>query len=802
MENPLEATSPNPRRSAKIVEALQKMPTPLELPSDPDAQATVTDFLDFTEYLPADVCRSLTLIGDLDVRQRDASASVHKLTQTYGALPAPSAGSPRPDAVSLRASIGQHLIQATGARTLAHTEACRMQRNVDRHYARAQTILTKLQAMVDAFPPDRAPTPPPSSAAHKKKASPLRTRGPKITLRTEHARLGTVPRITVPGEVLAPYEIDLDSAGSDSERESIVATPATAVSKPFVPGRIKLKVNTSRLPLSPAPPPTITPVPTPAPTPAPKPIALLSSTSALAKLSPPPSDAKPGSVHAPWLQLTDYELATVRKRMKKNSVWTPNQTMINRELEIRGRSMEDYLKAKAEAEAKGLPFTAIESSQLDDRTAEEAPVSATASKLRKGKREQQAGELAKLAEREAQESARRMAETAQMIEGIFNKHDVGGVAPSSKKRKRDSEPASAVSVSTYDPRVARSSKRTKTGSALTPQPPPIRTNVLPGKSAYSAISTNSNAIISASTDRSTHFNSPILPPKMMASPRVSKTTTPILPPEHRRMTRTDIKRDQLRPETDRDLAPRGKRIDDTETAAGSRPRRATTQVASPLAPPPLPRLDTRRPSSSRTQATPIDSALITATATIDRPRRASAALSINTPDSAVPRTHKRTKKPAPGVPTNIIDASSAVRVGKRTGAPRKKAVPKGSGGGDASALHEVYDEIDEDGTLIDPAEPRYCHCHRVSFGEMICCESPEVSIPLALQFVTDADSVPTSGIISIASASRRRPRALQSGTVQSVGCVWALVKRARSRRAGSGGSWVEHCTRHVYREVI
>jgi len=26
---------------------------PLELPTDPDAQATVTDFLDFTEYLPS-----------------------------------------------------------------------------------------------------------------------------------------------------------------------------------------------------------------------------------------------------------------------------------------------------------------------------------------------------------------------------------------------------------------------------------------------------------------------------------------------------------------------------------------------------------------------------------------------------------------------------------------------------------------------------------------------------------------------------------------------------------------------------
>jgi hypothetical protein len=33
---------------------------------DPDAQATVTDFLDYTEYLPSDLMRSLTLIRGLD----------------------------------------------------------------------------------------------------------------------------------------------------------------------------------------------------------------------------------------------------------------------------------------------------------------------------------------------------------------------------------------------------------------------------------------------------------------------------------------------------------------------------------------------------------------------------------------------------------------------------------------------------------------------------------------------------------------------------------------------------------------
>lgn len=26
--------------------------------------------------------------------------------------------------------------------------------------------------------------------------------------------------------------------------------------------------------------------------------------------------------------------------------------------------------------------------------------------------------------------------------------------------------------------------------------------------------------------------------------------------------------------------------------------------------------------------------------------------------------------------------------------------------------------------MADPSEPKYCHCQRISFGEMIACENP------------------------------------------------------------------------------
>lgn len=36
-------------------------------------------------------------------------------------------------------------------------------------------------------------------------------------------------------------------------------------------------------------------------------------------------------------------------------------------------------------------------------------------------------------------------------------------------------------------------------------------------------------------------------------------------------------------------------------------------------------------------------------------------------------------------------------------------------------------EISFSNMPIDPNEPRYCYCQRVSFGEMVACDNPGVS---------------------------------------------------------------------------
>lgn len=73
---------------------------------------------------------------------------------------------------------------------------------------------------------------------------------------------------------------------------------------------------------------------------------------ALLQLKPPPQDAKPGGKHLPWLQLTDWEMMQLRKRMKKNAKWQPSDDMIRKELLDLGRGA----KAREEARKCGTGF--------------------------------------------------------------------------------------------------------------------------------------------------------------------------------------------------------------------------------------------------------------------------------------------------------------------------------------------------------------------------------------------------------------------------------------------------------------
>lgn len=747
MDIALETTSPSSRRKGKFAEAIQSMANldnnmePLDLPTDPDAQATVTDFLDFTEYLPSDMMRSLTLIGNLDETYRDRSVKVNELTKIYGKLPDLPVDS-RPDPVELRAEISDNLAEAVHARILSHAEACRMAENVNRHYNRAKNILAKLQAMSETYPASREPSP-----VVQKSKSPVAARAPKITLHVDHSkaeqsgpkvRKHRAPRITVPGEVLAPYELDYESYGSESDTwDSEFDEP---LSPRETPGR-SLGASSTRIKLKVRKEPKMK---VPKPPRAPRPpgvmgtnvhsaVAGISTSNALAKLKPPPPDAVNGSIHKPWLQLTDWELGMLRKRMKKNAVWSPSDTMIARELKALGRGIEAYHVAKKDADANGQPLDQPIPPQLLGQTVDaEGAISVEAlgltetqlsnrgmklNQAKKLKKEIQAKELAKQAAEEAEESARKVAQAAKAMKGLFDhgEEDTPNKTKTkktpAKKRKRESnmdeaeKPAEEeLSVKSEKGEKAERppAKRTKTE---TPVPAP--------------------QLIAPKEAQSTPVPEPVPPetpvaevsadalPLLAPEPSPKKSSTPILPPGKK-----PTKKEAAAQREAAKKAEAAKRQEAATSIANTRPRRSS------VAKTPTPAPEQKRPTSSRSKAGSIEPA---GTATIDRPRRASTAR--NTPAPAEPRQPRRTKRPAPGIVTASSEGSTAVSVGKRSAATRKKAGPKKEkkDGREGSAAQEIFDEVDDEGNIIDPDEPRYCLCNRVSFGTMIGCENENVS---------------------------------------------------------------------------
>ncbi|OTB08344.1 hypothetical protein M426DRAFT_316970 [Hypoxylon sp. CI-4A] len=782
-----EDISPRNKDTTALTRSLNASSNGLEslnMRADPDAQATVTDFLDFTEYLPSDMIRSLTLIGKLDQAYIDASSTVNDLTSTWGKLPTLPADQ-RPAPVKLRQEISENLNRAVSSRVFSHAEAVRIHENVVRHYNRAKTIHAKLQEMRDNFPTaeeQKSPT---------QVKSPQMVRTPKITLRLDSngQKIQRQPRITVPGEVLAPYEVDFNSYTSssddssvdvDEEEEEIPASPPKRAATPTA--RIKVvkppkspKPPKQKIPKTPRPPRASTNRPENA-TP------MMSTSSALAQLKPPPENAEPGSTDAPWLQLTPYELAKLRKRMKKNAVWNPSDTMIARELKNLGRGVEAFRAAQKQAEEEGKPFEAALPAPVVDAesgaqhppegaisaealTADEVQLSNRGMKLNEAKKLKRES-MARIAAEEAEESARKMMEAARMFLSHEASPSVTGgqdkppepvqnqgkaTKSKSKKRKRNSmsetpvaekpegtqgQPANPPPNQPEKPPL----KRTKTETPvpppqITPRPPSVpppppasgphtetpvpvpqipttsKTPVpipVPVSSDNSMVTTRSAASSSATSPTplsGATATVPVKPPAEAPAPPPLKTSNTPIPPPVRELPKRETRQN---PQS-------------TPAPPPANPKQSSSQSNTPVATP-APESQTasapaRRPTSRGKAASqePVP------TLAAERPRRASTAR--NTPAPELRQPSKRTKRPAPGVVTTNSGGTSAI--GKRKAAPRKKArgSSKKERGTSQQAEHEVEVEVDDDGNVIDPDEPRYCLCNRVSFGTMIQCDN-------------------------------------------------------------------------------
>jgi hypothetical protein len=694
-----------------------------------------------TEYLPSDLIRSLTLIRKLDDSYLQSTTDLHELTKEYGSLPSQPVEN-RSDPKVLRARISHFLNRAIGARESSYAEASRLYDVVDRHFNRLTSIISKLQAL--PLPPSRDPTPAPqpvkspqTNRGRGRKTDVDATTGPRITLRLDGARTGPGPgrplgtisrlksrnrRITIPGEVLPPPNPDSPPPSTESDWESEPRSPVPIpTSRVGVPSRSRGKPGRVKIPKLPKPDRIKIPKGQRGRRPAGamgtnahSSVAGISSSNALALLNPPPENAVAGSEDAPWLKLTPYELARLRKRMKKNAVWQPSDTMIARELKSLGRGVEAWRAAKAKADAAGEPFPSGDGVTIEGADGggagsggkkplaegeirpdalgiDEVQLSNRGMKLnqaKKMKKEAMARAAAEEAAAQAELAAKRLADAGRGFRGIFAESNndmdesvtVGGTLkekeaekPKMNRKKRPEEATKPMIdaetiKSEADPQAAKSSRKRRRET-----PAPITTSI-----------TSTTTV-------------PLAAPGPSSA---STTGTPVLP-----------------------LSPSQPK----NATSNQSHRRQTSVTTAPTSPPPPP----SRPRS-RGVAASAEPPTTASSIGKDRPRRASTASVAATPQPVSIR-RRRGKLPAPGPVTASGDGGTTLSVGKRKAAPRKRAGKKPKSPEDEKIEDkgglgaEVVGDEEED-MEIDPNEPTYCLCDRVSFGLMVMCENGDVSV--------------------------------------------------------------------------
>nr|POE88121.1 inhibitor of growth protein 3 [Quercus suber] len=650
-------------------------------PSDADIQTTLSDFLNYTEHLPSGVQRTLTLLRDQRMRAERNIASIHEKSTIYSKLP--NTKEERPDPVRLRRDISYALEDAERSCRMAVVEATRLHDTCERESRRLDLVMTRLRSQ--PMPPSRDPTP----EAHQALTSPNLKRERGVSTRAEqHVTIEKVTRhldgkaatklrgrkIMVPGEVLPPPDPNAppESITSwDSPRQSPPleeppigdkdkkATPRPRSRTPKPPKAEKDKEKKERPHKPRAPRPAGGPG-----TNAHSVVAGISTSNALLALKEPPADSVKGSKWKPWVKLTEWEMAKLRKRMKKNAIWKPSATMVRRELKTLGRGNSGKEAARAAAEAGGEAFvdehnesdptmvtvTGEDNAQMNAFLGPQVITDdddADAELINRGMRLNEAKKLKK--QRQVEEAAlqAQIAREQGADPASIDVKAITGSPEASKKRKRDSTPANFATVGAAD--------------ATDAQPKSVPVIKKLKLSAPVAVAPTTSKV-------------PLAPEGISSSPRAgaSRSRQTATPPA--------VRRPQLV------LKARSKAVSEEPPNRRESFRRGSITS--------LPTVTTDMTQAQMPAVKPI----------------------------AGPGTgrQQRKKRPAPGILTSADDESAKVGVSERKAAPTKRTSKSSTASLDATAT--AVDPIEED---IDPDEPRYCVCGDVSWGTMIACDNED-----------------------------------------------------------------------------
>ncbi|KAK5129118.1 hypothetical protein LTR08_003906 [Meristemomyces frigidus] len=657
-------------------------------PPDPDIHATLSDFLTYTEHLPSHVTRALTLIGNQRMRAEQKIRLVHDETTTYSKRPTLHE---KPDPVQLRKDISYALEEAERACRMAVEEAKRLHATCDREATKLDVIAEKLKAQ--PMPPSRDPTPEQQAltSPNLKRERGMSTRGeeprtdkPSRHLTDKAATKLRGRKIMVPGEVLPPPD-------PNAIPESISDWTSPRVSPPLEqppvsdrhksspiqkartlkPSKAEAEGERKDKPLKPRASRPSGQLGTNAHSA----IAGISTSNALLALAPPHEGAVNGSKWLPWMKLTEWEMAKLRKRMKKNAIWVPSQTMVRRELKLLGRGLAGKEAARQYAEATGDPFidehnepdptkviiTGEESAQMNAMLGPQMYADdedADAELINRGMRLNEAKKLKRQRMLEDQAMQAQVGRE-QGIEVPTGGKAIPSASDNTKKRKREATPLTS---------------NITTGSADTPDPL-SRPGPAPKKLKTAASSASGLGAAKV----------PLAPAGASSSPKFTST-------RNRRAATPPVTRNPSL------VLKAGKAVSEE---------------------PPNKRASLRRGSNASLPNGGILTSPLRANTT------ASSAASTKAAD-------RRSRRPAPGILTHTDDGDAKVGVSKRKAAPRKRANAAAAARANdqhhpAAAAQAVVPAAPTEAPeeYVDPDEPRYCVCGDVSWGTMIACDNPD-----------------------------------------------------------------------------
>jgi hypothetical protein len=729
-------------------------PMPLDGTVDVERQAVLGDLMDYVEILPSDVVRCFNLVEELDRKYDAQVAIVHELTTIYSKLPSIPPND-RPDPAALRRDISLALEKALHYRRSTYEEVSRIDEVSQRHAARILQVKNRLLAM--PMPPSRDPTPPPPSPqlTRSKRAEAQRQPKPKppTSEKKQKARKVLIaddvdPALAVAEDSADEWETPRKRKVQPRSPEATLKTPKPKTPKPKPPKTPRSRPNMLGSNIKSA-------------------VAGISTSNALALLVPPPPDAQPGSKWRPWFKLTEWEMAKLRKSMKKNAIWSPSDAMVQRELERDGRGMANYKRADEIARRAGkavlneepanmsraaqesqprgeddmqlpMELTVTSSHKVDTDDAHgaaedelpdapELPPDARSEQKRPRTREQ-VRELAAQEALKLEEVNDKIAEAALHMRDLFSRDRSALHTP------LVISPASTQPPAAEAPETARETRKRKRNSERDADLPAQLTAQL-----TSPKRSKKKQKVAPSLNLANKSPTPGL-----YSPHAVVTTTTYVPLAPEGVSSPAIKEQSASPGSPPDSPPfRRRPATPTATAAFSRPRRGSGAMRQPTSSPMRARADSdlEQPrasdgSASRTRSgvTPAAAKKAAAKAASAEPppsrrelrdlRRAS--INADSPPSMPPpgfgpagaagRATRSGRRPAPGLVTSEDNGKGKVSMGRRKTKPKKPG---------SARKGEERDGEDEE--VIDPDEPTYCICGDVSWGTMVACDNQDVS---------------------------------------------------------------------------